>query len=216
MSSFFRLNDETDISAAGPIIKKDDFVAWIESEALLKEAHAKADRIVADAKAAFEEERRRGFQEGIEAGLKVADENNKKQSDELSEAYASELAQVHAQVPLLICEAVKKICGELSEDDLLKKVVTETLKHPTLKGNVVLHANPADFDALMDGFDSLVSENQDLEEIEILKDKGIPPGSFKVTSEASIIQTSPKEQMDSLASLITDGAFIGEQSGDLT
>lgn len=204
MPSFFRLNEDLAIHTAGPVVKKDDYVAWLESETLVAEAREEASKIISDAKEAFEAERRRGFEEGLESGLTVARESSEAHHKELSASYADKLVEIHEEIPALIAGAVKKLLGEMPSDDLLTKIVSQTLKHPSLKGDVSIHANNLEYEILKERFEGLSEEHKDIHNIEVVKDHAVDPGRFKLNSGASIIDSSPKEQLDALQKSILE------------
>ena len=53
------------IAPGSRVVKAADVATWSEAEGLIAAARAQADAIVAGAQAAFEEERQRGYAEGV-------------------------------------------------------------------------------------------------------------------------------------------------------
>lgn len=107
------------IASGSRVVRAADIAAWAEAEGLIAAARAQADAIVAGAQAAFEEERQRGYADGMaEAQMEQAE----KMIETVSRT-VDYFSGVETDMVALVMSAVRKIIDGYDDADRVLIVV---------------------------------------------------------------------------------------------
>src|SRR5690606_32940876 len=111
------------IAPGSRVVRAADVAAWSDAEGLIAAARAQADAIVAGTEAAFEEERQRGYEEGVaEAQMEQAE----KMIETVSRT-VDYFSKVETDMVALVMSAVRKIIDGYDDTERVLIVVKNAL-----------------------------------------------------------------------------------------
>lgn len=205
MTAFFRVNQEGDLLTKGPIVKAQDYMTWLDREALLKDARAEAEKIKQEARDDIRAEVDRAYRAGFDQGIQDAKEGVIALGKSLESRFGEEMQKLEEVLPRLVTSAVEKIIGKWDNKDLLMRVIEQTLGHSSLKGHAELRVSADDLPELLGQKARLQEKNRNLVNLDVVSDPCVLPGHYKIRTEGALIESSPEDQLDQLAHMIFDG-----------
>lgn len=182
------------------VLKAADYLAHVEAAELVREARAKAERIVADADEARECERRRGF----EAGLRSARTGMTAQMLEAAAAAIDHLAEVERTIASAVPELLRKLLGEIDASKLTLAVVREALEVHRIQQHVTLRVAP---EMVADVETHMNAASQRAKFIGVVADPDLGPGQCVLESPLGTIEGDIDRQVEAI------GQFLLERFG---
>lgn len=180
------------------IVKAAEVAAWADAEGLVLAARAQADDIVAGAQAAFEEERRRGFAEGLaEAQLEQAE----KMIETVSRT-VDYFAKVETDMVALVMSAVRKIIDGYDEEERVLLVVKNALTVVRNQKQMTLRLPPARVDGVRARVTELLAAYPGVGYLDIVPDARLHGEACILDSEIGLVEASIDGQIAAL-----QGAF---------
>lgn len=203
MLSVIRLTDSsTDFGPAG-VLKAEDYRVLREAEHTVREAQESAEMIVEQAQDAFEEEKKKGFKEGMREA------HNKKV--ELLLANTAQIIHSYQEVEQtltdLVIESVRKILNEYDKEELAYQVVRKAL-YLIGEGSQVKVKIAADVAAPVRAkINEALEFYPGLEKFEVIADPNLGDGDCQIESNFGIIHASVDEQMEALTKAMNSRIF---------
>lgn len=171
-----------------------------EQELLEKQEHIKR---------VFQEERMKGFEEGHKEAYEESIKEYEKLIEEalivkqdVLQRKQEEIKSLEPKIIELILASIEKIIFmKLSEDDdVVLKVLKETLNRFTFTEKITLKVSPKDYDIMQGAKDKIVASYFGIEDVEIKIDKSYEKGQFIIESKSGSIDPSIDEQIKNLKS----------------
>jgi type III secretion protein L len=176
------------------VVKAAEVAAWADAEGLLAAARAQADAIVAGAQAAFEEERQRGFAEGLaEAQLEQAE----KMIETVSRT-VDYFAKVETDMVALVMSAVRKIIDGYDDEERVLLVVKNALTVVRNQKQMTLRLPPARVDGVRARVNELLAVYPGVGYLDIVPDARLRGESCIVESEIGLVEASIDGQIAAL------------------
>lgn len=189
------LKEQTyEIDPANKVLKAQDYSTYLKGLEMIELAREQAAKIVEDAKIAFEEEKKRGFNEGMEAGNQKISENmieSAARSVENFEEFENDIIEI-------VSDALKKILGEFDNRDLISRVVKNALSTVRNQKKVTVIVNPGDGDTVRDKVKELLSLYPAIATIDVLTDPRIQAGGCKIETEIGVVDASLETQLEAI------------------
>lgn len=180
------------------VVKAADVAAWADAEGLLAAARAQADAIVAGAQAAFEEERQRGYAEGLaEAQLEQAE----KMIETVSRT-VDYFAKVETDMVALVMGAVRKIIDGFDDEERVLLVVKNALAVVRNQKQMTLRLPPARVDGVRARVNELLAAYPGVGYLDIIADARLQGEACILESEIGLVEASIDGQINAL-----QGAF---------
>lgn len=176
------------------VLKKASYTIIDQAQAILNTAHKKADEIIASAQAEFQEERQRGYTEGLEcARQEMAQElaatamETQRHYDHLKEETVS-----------LVMAVVKKVLKNIEPQALIVAQVNKALE--TFKGGqrITLKIHPTQAERIASRLEDISSSCPGIEMIDIQVATDIPPGQVMLVSATGILEASLDSQLTAI------------------
>jgi len=123
---------------AGVVIRAGELRVWHDVAAMLADAEKQKRKMLGASVAAFEAERRRGYDEGLERGA----EEMARRLAATGVAAKAALDAIEAALPALVCDAVENVLGTFDLHDLLRPAVQHALSRLRLSGTVTIRVAP--------------------------------------------------------------------------
>jgi len=179
---------------AARVVRAQDHARLCDAQALLEAAHAQAQAIVAEAKAAFEAERQRGYAEGREEALLDQSER----MIEAVERTVDYIASVEGKMVELVMSAVGKVIDGFDDREKVMIVVRNALAVVRNQKQMTLRLNPAEVEIVRSQINELLAAYPGVGYLDILADGRLAPGACILESEIGLVEASLEGQLQAL------------------
>lgn len=188
MVSFVEIKtDNLQLAPGLKILKAKDYVSYLDSQHLVEAAHSKAESIVAKADEAYELERQRGYQDGIDQAKIENAETMMATLARCNEYYL----QVEQKMTGVVLDAVRKIISSFDDVDTTASVVREALQLVSNQKQVILHVHPEQVTEVREKVSSILSDFPEVGYVEVIADARLKNGGCILETEvASLMPVS--------------------------
>ena len=190
-SPFQSLPKDLQIAPGQQLLKATDYATYLDAQAVLEAARRRAAEIEADAKATFEAERQRGYQQGVAEAKQAMSE----QLSATVAATAHHLDSVERQLIDLVLTSVTRIVGEFEADELALRLVRKGLSAMRGAQQIKLRLAPARAQALEQ---RLAEEFPDVAIVDVIADPDLADDDCLLESELGTVNASASAQIDAL------------------
>jgi type III secretion protein L len=170
-----------------------------ESGGIVSAANEKAKAIVEEAKKEKEEEKKRGYADGLESGKQEASNVMM----EFVTKSASSFAKLENDVTEVVKTALRKIIGKIDKTDLLVSVVKNSLQKIKMQKQATLKVSPAEVQMLRDRANELTKDTPLIEFLDICADAHLKQGSCILETELGVIDASIQVQVEAIENALT-------------
>lgn len=196
---FYLRPEAINIDPSRKVLKADEYATYLNAEEIVRLAEEKAAQIKEDAKIAFENEKQRGFKEGVEEG-------NQKTSELLLETVdrsVRHFEEFENDVIEVVIKALRKIIGELKEKDLISRVVRTSLEAVRNQKKVTLIVSSEEAPKLREELNQILAEFPSINYIDIEADPRIEPGGCKLETEVGVVDATIETQLEAIRHSLT-------------
>ena len=187
-------NIQLDLDPSCRILKAEDYVVYLEAREVISAAQHEAEDIVAKARQTYEDEKRRGYQEGLaEIKGEQADHILKVVSRTIN--YLSDIEDTLANI---LIGGVKKIIGECDHKALAISLVKNALQHVRNEKHVTIRIAPGEYEAVQGQLNDILAEYKGVGFIDLVADPRLSAGDCIMESEIGVVDASVDVQMKAL------------------
>lgn len=199
MASPYRLTEFGHRLAAGAhVIKAADLEPLAEATRLVADAEREAERIREEARAAYREEKRRGYEEGLEEARVAAVGRLIAETRVLDEALA---AAQHALTELVV-HSVRKLIDGFSDVERAEAVVHGALKQMRKEKRIQLFVAPAHYAHFRDRIGAITASLPEIDLVDVIEDSGLEPPRVVVESSIGRVDGHFAERLADLEAVI--------------
>lgn len=176
------------------VLRAEEVAAWGQAEALIAAAQAQAEAIVSGAQAAYDQQRARGYAEGM-AEAQLA------QAEKMMETVGRTVdyfAQVEADMVALVMSAVRKIIEGYSDSDRVLIVVKNALSVVRNQKQMTLRLHPQQVEVVRARINELLSAYPGVGYLDIIADGRLGPQACILESEIGLVEASIEGQISAL------------------
>lgn len=181
------------------ILRAGDYQLWLEAQAVLEHARLEAERIIASAVAAREEEKERGYREGqAEARMEAA--------ERMLENIGSTIdyyEQVESEVAEIVLACVQKIVAGFDDQERVVSTVKGALAVVRNQKQVTLRVAPTSVNVVKVHMTELLADFPGVGFIDVLADARLNDDACILETEIGIVEASIAGQIAALRSAIT-------------
>jgi type III secretion protein L len=200
MVSFVEIKtDNLQLAPGLKVLKAKDYVSYLDSQCLVKAARSKADSIIAEAENAFDLEKQRGYQDGLEKAKVEHAETMLATLSRCNEYYL----QVEEKMTGVVLDAVRKIISSFDDVDITASVVREALQLVSNQKQVILHVHPDQVNEVRDRVSLILSDFPEIGYVEVISDARLKHGGCILETEVGIIDASIDGQLQALKQAMT-------------
>ncbi len=195
----FIVRNEQPISrpdAEDKVIKAQEFWSYRKARQAVHEANAKSKQIIEDSVAAFEDEKRRGYKEGLEAARLEQTGN----MIEIISQTVNYFAKVEAQMVDLVMDGMQKIVNGFDDNEKVVKVVRSSLALVRNQKQITVKVHPSQISNLNDSLKTLFEAYPGIEHIEVLGDSTLTLDACVIESDIGQVEASMSGQLQALQS----------------
>ena len=196
MGALFRLNNNALSPAAGTrVLSSAESTLLLEAGELLAAAAKRAREIEEAATLAYEEQRKKGYEDGQEACRSEYAEKVLEVALQSVE-YIEGLEQTIVNV---VTEAVERVIGELDDNERIVRIVRTALSAVRNQKRVVVRVAPADSKAVTEGLASMIAHSPGASGfLDVITDPRLAAGSCIIESELGVVDASLETQLRAL------------------
>ena len=174
------------------LVKANEAASVLEARQLIAAAEEEAARIREAARIAFEEERKRGYEKGLEDG-KAAIVARKLELLDESVAF---MEAVEGKMVDVVMQALKKCVMEIGDRELVVQIVRKVMNAVVRnQRSITLKVAPDMVEVVRGRLDEIMKEYPLLDEIDVLEDSRLSGASCMIETEAGIADASVDTQL---------------------
>jgi type III secretion apparatus protein, HrpE/YscL family len=182
------------LSPGAKVLKAAEYANFVQGEAILAQARAEAAAIVEQAKAHYEAEKARGYEEGLEEG-KI--EMTMTMLDSLS-AGVNYIEGIETTMVELVMGAVSKIMEGFSDEERVIGMVRKSLNYVRSQKRVTLRVSIEEGEMVSARLEDLRAQFSGIDIIDIAPDSRMGRGDCILESEMGVINASLSTQLEGI------------------
>ena len=181
-----------ELSSSSRLVKAADAQTACDAEAVIAAAEAEAARLVEAAKEAFEEERRKGYAQGL-ADVQ-AEVSRRKLA--LAEESAEFMASVEQKMADVVMKSLRKCVDEIGEKELVVQIVRKVMKAVVRnQRQIVLRVAPDMVESVRSRMNEIIADFPLLDEVDVQEDPRLKGAACAVETAAGIADASIDTQL---------------------
>lgn len=181
-----------ELSSSSRLVKAADAQTACDAEAVIAAAEAEAARLVEAAKEAFEEERRKGYAQGL-ADVQ-AEVSRRKLA--LAEESAEFMASVEQKMADVVMKSLRKCVDEIGEKELVVQIVRKVMKAVVRnQRQIVLRVAPDMVESVRSRMNEIIADFPLLDEVDVQEDPRLKGTACAVETAAGIADASIDTQL---------------------
>ena len=201
MSSFTLVkNKNIKIQFRSRILKAEDHTVVLHATQLVEQAEKEAQKIVDEAKAAYENEKARGYEDGAEEGKAT-------QAEKMMSAMIESVhyfSEVENKLVDIVISSTRKILNSFDDVELTKGIVRQALDKVRNESRITLRVYPQHADAVRAELKEITSNYANIGFIDVVADSHIPETACKVETEMGSVDTSVDLQLRALGNALAN------------
>lgn len=176
------------------VMKAEEYATFLEAEQIINIAREQAQQIVEQAKEAYEQEKQRGYQDGLdESKVDQADQMLKVVSRTIN--YLSDIEHTMADILL---SGVKKIIGEFDQEHLAISLVRNALQHVRNEKQVSIRIPPSQYNMVKARLNDILTDYKGVGFVDLVADQRLSTGDCIMESEIGVVDASVDVQLRAL------------------
>lgn len=184
-----------DVETDSPLVSAADAEAIEKTEALLAVAEKEAERIREEARKAYEDEKSKGYADGIAEGK----EEILMQKLELLDESVKYMSGVEEKVSEIVIKALKKCVAEIGDEELVRQIVRKSMQAVVrTQTEVNIRVTPEMVDAVKERVDRLIAEFPTVKTVNVQGDARLSGAACVVETEAGIVEASIEGQLSAI------------------
>ncbi|MGO0306219.1 HrpE/YscL family type III secretion apparatus protein [Endozoicomonas acroporae] len=187
-------NVQLELDPTCKVLKADDYVVYLEAQEIIKAAREQAAGITEEARQAYEQEKKRGYQEGLA-------ESKAEQTDHMLKVVSrtiNYLSDIENTLANILLSGVKKIIGEFDQEELAISLVKNALQHVRNEKHVTIRVPSAQYSAVQSRLNTILAEYKGVGFIDLVADPRLSSGDCIMESEIGVVDASVDVQLRAL------------------
>ena len=206
--SFVRFHHSADASVAkqtsvtdssSSVLKAAEVAVWQQSQDILAQARAQAEQIVSQAQHAFETEKQRGYQEGLEQ----AQMDQTDQMIETASRTVDYFAGVEQRIVGLVMQSMRRVIADFSDTERVMAVVRSSLAVMRNQKQLTLRLSPDNVDVVKQRARELLEDYPGVGLLDIVADPRLQGDAAILESELGVVQASIEKQLQAIEQSFT-------------
>ena len=181
-----------ELSSSARLVKATDVQTVCDAQSVIAAAEAEAARLVEAAKAAYEEERRKGYAKGLaDVQVEVA-----RRKLELADESAVFMASVEEKMGDIVMKALRKCVDEIGDRELVVQVVRKVMKAVVRnQRQITLRVAPDMVETVRSRMSDILADFPLLDEVDVQEDARLKGTACAVETAAGIADASIDTQL---------------------
>jgi type III secretion protein L len=181
-----------ELSSSARLVKAAEVQTACDAQSVIAAAEAEAARLVEAAKAAYEEERRKGYAKGL---ADVQEEVSRRKL-ELADESAAFMASVEEKMGDIVMKALRKCVDEIGDRELVVQVVRKVMKAVVRnQRQITLRVAPDMVETVRSRMSDILADFPLLDEVDVQEDARLKGTACAVETAAGIADASIDTQL---------------------
>lgn len=214
MAGYYRLKDLGFTLASGAHVLSREAVEPIAAAtALVDEAHRSAEQIVADARDAYEAEKRRGYEEGLTLARLETARMLLAETDLLDR----KLAGAEAELTDVVVAAVRRLVQGFSDREKAEILVRAALKQMRREKKAELRVSHEQYHELRESISGLLKEFPEVELVDVVEDPTLVAPQVIVETSIGRVEGDIGRHLEELEAIVagTIRSAAGQSDGEV-
>jgi type III secretion protein L len=184
--------NDLELVSSGRLVKAADVAAVKTADEIIAAAEAEAARLKAAAVQAYEYEKRRGFEEGLQNGLKKVIE------DKLDFVYesAAHMESLEGKLADIVIKALYKCVSQIGDKTLVIEIIRKIMQAVVRnQRQIVLKVAPDMVETVNARLNEILADFPVLERVEVVEDARLKGSAAIIETEAGIADASVETQL---------------------
>lgn len=194
-----RRDSSASLAPATQVVSAQELAAWRTAQELVAAAQQQALAIQADAQAAYDAEKKRGYEEGLE-------EARLEQAEQMIENVSRTIdyfSKVEGQMVDLVMQAVQKIISDFDDQERVLITVRNALSVVRNQKQMTLRLHPQQVDVVKVRVNELLASYPGVGYLDIVGDTRLQADACILESEIGLVEASLEGQMAALRGAFT-------------
>ena len=181
-----------ELSSSARLVKAADVQTVCDAQAVIEAAETEAARLREEAKAAFEEERRKGYAKGL---ADVQEEVSRRKL-QLAEESAAFMESVEGKMGDIVMKALRKCVDEIGDRELVVQVVRKGIKAVVRnQRQITLRVAPEMVETVRARMNEILADFPHLDEVDVQEDSRMKGTACAVETAAGLADASVETQL---------------------
>jgi type III secretion protein L len=176
------------------ILKANDVVVWQQAQDILAQAREQAQQIVGQAQAAFEAEKTRGYQEGLEQ----AQLDQAEQMIETASRTVDYFANIEQRIVGLVMQSMRRVIADFNDTERVLAVVRSSLAVMRNQKQLTLRLAPDQVEVVKSHARELLENYPGVGLLDIVADSRLSGDAAILESELGVVQASIEKQLQAI------------------
>ncbi len=194
MATFVRLTRNGSIPPDTRVVKADDALALENAHEIVAAAERRAEELVEETKRQYASEKERGYADGQE---QARIEHAEQIMDTIGQT-VEYFGQVEGKVADVVMAALRKILGEMDQDEVVLRAVREALAVVRDQPDMTLRVSSVQVEGIRAKMDEILRGGDGVGHINVVADQRMLPGSCRLETELGVVDVSIDLQLASL------------------
>lgn len=173
------------------IVRAAELAVWRQAEEAMSAAKAQAAAIVEAAQAAYEAERKRGYQAGVEQAQSECAQHIAEQTARVDEYFTD----IQHRLVDVVMQAVRKIVGEYDDRERVVLSVRNALAIVRNQKQITLRLHPGHVEHVKARTTELLSDYPGVGLLDVMADNRLAPGTCVLESDIGMVEASTDVQL---------------------
>lgn len=188
-----------ELEASGALVTAEEAAAVARAQDILAAAEVEAARIREEAKAAYQAERKRGYDDGISDGKT---EIMMGKLDLLDESIRY-MESIEGKVADIVMKALKKCVAEIGDKELVVQIVKKAMQAVVRnQRQITLKVNPEMVPVVKARLQEILADFPSLSFADVVEDPHLEPAACVVETEAGLVEASVEGQLKAIENSI--------------
>jgi type III secretion protein L len=183
-----------EIQPGQTIIKARSYLDYVEAGRILERAHQEAEQILEDARKAREEEKQRGYQDGITEGKA----NMSRQMIDTISKTINYFSTVEEKVVEIVITAVRKILGTIGDETVAHQIVKNALGMVRNQKQITLRVCPSELEMIKNRINEIMAMYPGISFVDIVPDARLKKGGCILESDMGVVDASVDSQIENI------------------
>lgn len=211
MAGYYRLKELGFELAAGAHVLPRRAVEPVEAAtALLDEARRQAEDIVGEAKQAFEDEKRRGYEEGLAAGKMDAARLLLAETELLDQR----LAGIEAELAEIVIASVRRLVQGFTDKEKAEILVRAALQQMRREKKAELRISPEQYQDMRASIEDIRKEFPEVQLIDVVEDAGLQAPQIIVETAVGRVEGDLGRHLEELERVISGVVRLSGRQGE--
>jgi type III secretion protein L len=176
------------------VIKASEYAQYMSGQEVIQSAQEEAKVILEKSKVVFEEERQKGYEEGLKQGKQQMAQHLMDYVSKTVEGYE----QFEEKMLEIVMQALRHILGEMDNKDLVMAVIKRVISVVRSQKEITLRVAPTQKDYVQSQLAPILSEYPSVGFIDVVADQRLREGDCIAETQIGVVDARLEVQLEAI------------------